>query len=446
MKSTITFLALLGTVFLNAQLQDPDICIEYFAVNGSYSYGGHTYFTYDNNNAQTSRAGVDTITGDSLYKIDTKHISPTQREVVDYRPDPNTGKLVKKSKYEYEEDANGTLLKSITYDWDNGTWKIQDYSTRYVYTYVGNELTECLTERYTAGNWLPVNKKVYTHNGTANVRIDFYAWNSGWGRYQRRDQRISPLDNKTILEDVYAVDPATNVATLSEYNTYEATSPALVDPAHPNPYLMHFEDNPGVSTKDIYDQNGNIQLFETKTHVNSNDSNMVITRRYNDTTSRYELFQRNLRVTDQKGESTLGVTQEWKNGVWATLYGFSSANMYNGNKLTERDQHQFNSMTNQFDKYFKSVYKFTRPIGLVELDFGIAIMPNPASDFVEITFGETKFSNFQMMDLQGRVVLKNPLQADLNRIDISEIPGGSYLLLFTNEQGERYQHQQVIVK
>ena len=72
--------------------------------------------------------------------------------------------------------------------------------------------------------------------------------------------------------------------------------------------------------------------------------------------------------------------------------------------------------------------------GISELEVNeVSISPNPTSDM--LTVSDPRWTNAQVLDLQGRVVLSGAVHQ--GRVDVSILAVGNYLLRLTDANGER---------
>jgi len=82
--------------------------------------------------------------------------------------------------------------------------------------------------------------------------------------------------------------------------------------------------------------------------------------------------------------------------------------------------------------YHWRVYLNTTPtVGVNELleSVDVKAYPNPVSDFLRIELsGKTEETNFEVLDLTGRVVLVGALTENSNILDLSDLNEGVYLL------------------
>ena len=217
-----------------------------------------------------------------------------------------------------------------------------------------------------------------------------------------------------------------------------------MDVTSPNPYLHDFENIALEHTRDVYDQNANVQLFEKKIYSTSNDTSIVLTQRYNDSISAYEDWQRSVTVVDSKGQRIYGGSEEWDGTMWQNLSGFKTQRTYNGNKETETESQQFNSLTKQYENYSKAKYKFTRPIGLQELNFNWSIGPNPANNRLNIEVAEGADLTISVYDMQGRAVIGTTRFSSSGVMDLSQLPVGTYVLEVKGENNTRQILKQLI--
>jgi hypothetical protein len=72
----------------------------------------------------------------------------------------------------------------------------------------------------------------------------------------------------------------------------------------------------------------------------------------------------------------------------------------------------------------------------------VKLYPNPTLDaFLNIEFGQARFTQFEVWDMQGRQVLRGALDKSRSShaIDINDLPVGSYVLKLFDEKGESVQ-------
>lgn len=65
----------------------------------------------------------------------------------------------------------------------------------------------------------------------------------------------------------------------------------------------------------------------------------------------------------------------------------------------------------------------------------IAVFPNPAMDYIDVTCAENTNRTYQMVDATGRVVLEQKSAANVTRIDVSTLAPGVYTLMVSSEAG-----------
>ncbi len=80
----------------------------------------------------------------------------------------------------------------------------------------------------------------------------------------------------------------------------------------------------------------------------------------------------------------------------------------------------------------------------MELDKGIFIFPNPATEKVTVNPGLGKYSSLQLVNLQGRVLLEIQSDSKPLQIDISDFPDGFYIIRISDEHGNRVANKLII--
>ncbi len=64
----------------------------------------------------------------------------------------------------------------------------------------------------------------------------------------------------------------------------------------------------------------------------------------------------------------------------------------------------------------------------------LSIYPNPANDFITIQLPEKINSNFQIMDVNGKIVKQVKITNTLMRLEVSDLPEGVYILKSSDEK------------
>ena len=100
---------------------------------------------------------------------------------------------------------------------------------------------------------------------------------------------------------------------------------------------------------------------------------------------------------------------------------YFSVNMANGDSNTTGDYVQAGSASIQQGAN-----------SLKEIDAGqVTIFPNPAGDFVNLSTGDIQFDKAEIQDVLGKTY---PAKLHNNRIDVSFLPAGTYILKLQNEE------------
>ncbi|MCF8372305.1 MAG: T9SS type A sorting domain-containing protein [Bacteroidales bacterium] len=63
----------------------------------------------------------------------------------------------------------------------------------------------------------------------------------------------------------------------------------------------------------------------------------------------------------------------------------------------------------------------------------IKIFPNPCSDFISISSGQSTFSNIEILDMNGKIWLSDSNMDDL--VDVRNFPAGIYTIQISNDEG-----------
>ena len=71
------------------------------------------------------------------------------------------------------------------------------------------------------------------------------------------------------------------------------------------------------------------------------------------------------------------------------------------------------------------------------------VYPNPANNAITIKSQESMSSIFKLLDLTGKAILKQDINAPLTQIDIQGLPKGIYFYVVSNEK-ERYSGKLVV--
>ena len=74
---------------------------------------------------------------------------------------------------------------------------------------------------------------------------------------------------------------------------------------------------------------------------------------------------------------------------------------------------------------------FVVPTSIIEneVDFTVVIFPNPTSDFIEVIRKDINVNlNYELLDINGRIIERNNLNSFTKTIDMSSLPDGTYYL------------------
>lgn len=89
------------------------------------------------------------------------------------------------------------------------------------------------------------------------------------------------------------------------------------------------------------------------------------------------------------------------------------------------------------DVVLSGMYYVNTSVGVSEkLSEAIAIYPNPAKDFIQIAKSEKSVEQFELYDMSGKQALSVSVRDDL-RIDVSNLPAGSYIARMFDNAGDQ---------
>ncbi|QIA09909.1 T9SS type A sorting domain-containing protein [Draconibacterium halophilum] len=75
----------------------------------------------------------------------------------------------------------------------------------------------------------------------------------------------------------------------------------------------------------------------------------------------------------------------------------------------------------------------TSPFAESIIENTIAVYPNPAKDFINISIDEVGFEDsYSIYDLSGKALVQGQITSSFTRVDLSELPSGIYLLKVLN--------------
>jgi hypothetical protein len=69
--------------------------------------------------------------------------------------------------------------------------------------------------------------------------------------------------------------------------------------------------------------------------------------------------------------------------------------------------------------------------------FNALVYPNPANDFINIAFEGTFNGSISLIDVSGRVILKEKSSSVSTKLDVSKIPSGMYIIQFETALGAK---------
>lgn len=145
---------------------------------------------------------------------------------------------------------------------------------------------------------------------------------------------------------------------------------------------------------------------------------------FNNSDATTQAIQGNTYITHTSSGNTHSQwTFDWTapSGSQGDLTLYFAVNMANGDGSTSGDYIQTGSV---------SIPEDTN--SLKEIDANqIVVYPNPANDFINLSTGDYQFDKGEIQDISGKIY---PVSLQNNRIDISFLSAGTYILKLQNQQ------------
>lgn len=291
-------------------------------------------------------------------------------------------------KYSYTYDNAGNVQQMQTDIWQNSSW-LPD--TRVSNTYnADNAQTLALTEQWD-GAWSEVGKQESYYNATTEL-IDsaiVSIWNAN-------DVVWAP-----VARVVYVYDAADLPATITRFTR----SGSVWEPLSRTTYTAYNTSEQALAYIDA------IWLGNAWTDA----------RRTTNEWQDEQLY----RATMDNWDADL---EDWEQASRFTRFynadGTDDVQVY--------QEYQLNSGQWLDSRRTKFIYG-TAWLGLSETAFStLNVYPNPAHEFVQITFGQAEAAAFTLTDLQGKIMLAAPVSDEVQKVSLQGLPAGTYLLNVTN--------------
>ena len=340
--------------------------------------------------------------------------------------------------YTYTYDSSGNLTMQLIQYWDNTYWL--DYD-RYSFTYNGNgNMLTQLHEEWQGVAWINIEKYSYTYDGNGNIITELLEmWQTNtWKNsvlwtytYDIQDNILTKLqeywDNITWV-------PSTKFIFSYDINGNEVykTEESWLNNAWSNKLRdsLSYNGNNNLLTRYIAVWDSN----EWKTgarYTYSYDGYGNLTTILNE-----ELFDvwRNNGLSnytyDIYGNSVTGKYDEWLcSGPWSK--GIDYLKVYSGKE-------EIYLLLIENHRYEASFVSFNTNMNNNLNNCCFNIYPNPAINILTIELGQLYGENIiSIYNLLGQLVLSKTINQSTNKIDISSLPNGLYLIKMFDKENTK---------
>jgi len=391
-----------------------------------------------------------------IYDANEKVISELMRYWID-------SLLVNNSVFLYTYNANGNLNSQLSQRWVNNAWVNNDLF-EFTYDTSGNIITDSYSV-WGDSVWYKETLFSYTYDINKNLlNYTRYIW--------YKDSLIS----KILLTNTYSQGIKTselfqfwannNWKNKSLFTfTYDANGNKI------NELLQYWESNMWVNINkhtSTFDNNNNLltslyQNWDTNTWVNSSLDSLSYNSNGKVSNTITKIWQNNSWINSWKytltydvyGNEEIMLAQHWVNNTWENYSVRTySSDMY-GNSLSGKYEEWYNNWylfpidLSIYTSSKEFIYSVSAPrfvahftsliseINEYKDNSEINIYPNPANDFIRISYNENKVNYINIFNLQGQKVFSEKLNKKENTftINVSNLANGIYLLQFQTDKG-----------
>lgn len=141
-----------------------------------------------------------------------------------------------------------------------------------------------------------------------------------------------------------------------------------------------------------------------------------------------------------QGLRNYSAIEAFENGKWEVFFAIRAEHHYSANGSIKESIHQYYEGS-QFQNYLKEVYTESTALGNpTENIKGIKVFPNPSTSYLQIDLSSEGSQHFvQLTDDRGRLVLEQEIFSGNDKIDVSMLPAGLYILTCENKDGKFFQ-------
>lgn len=198
-------------------------------------------------------------------------------------------------------------------------------------------------------------------------------------------------------------------------------------------YLMIYGNNDDSITFRCYDHNLNMELdMASESHVIFRTNDMIgNTNEPFDFNFKYYRYYVTIDIIPEIAGTLSGDGEYKKNDTCflkvTTNIGYIFEGLYENDTLVTNDT--LYSFEVKADRHLIAQFLYIESLTEIKKDY-FSIYPNPATDFIIINTEAVIMEDVKIYDMTGKLVAVRCLQFGDNRIDISEIPSGVYIVTY----------------
>jgi len=341
-------------------------------------------------------------------------------------------------KYTNAYNSEGLLTQTLKQVRQEGSWVNSERTTN---TYDShNNVTIVLEEQFTDQHWIQVNRRDYSYayQGDLITRKTTSRYNSGTGQMVPESRNNYTYDaGKLIMEITEAYANGTWANTFRTQYGYPAggqmVNQMLVDRWQNDAWIQY------LKYLLAYSDNNNLEMLMYTWAVSLND---------------YLLQYRMIEQYDARGNHILDTMEMWLNNIWTLMTGNQYLITYVNNHAVERIHRKFSagspaiSGVQGWTDYAKYEYSNFFNLGVDDPPVSGLVMncfPVPSRDRIriEISSAGSGLKVLELASLSGQVFrneIVDTVDASITW-EISDLPGGIYLLRLTGENNMRIIHK-----
>lgn len=198
-------------------------------------------------------------------------------------------------------------------------------------------------------------------------------------------------------------------------------------------YLMIYGNNYDSITFRCYDHNLNMELdMASESHVIFRTNDMIgNTNEPFDFNFKYYRYYVTIDIMPEIAGTLSGDGEYKKNDTCflkvTTNIGYIFEGLYENDTLVTNDT--LYSFEVKADRHFIAQFLYIESLTEIKKDY-FSIYPNPATDFIIINTEAVIMEDVKIYDMTGKLIAVRCLQFGDNRIDISDIPSGVYVVTY----------------